>query len=244
MKIALVGTGKTGGEVRRLLIHRELAPHLQGIELLKTFGSAEPPTAEALSQADAVIVFVPPHALESILPSLVEARRPTVVGTTGFTWSGSALEAVKSTGKPWILGSNFSLGMNLCFAFARIAAKTLVERNWHAKVHEVHHVHKVDRPSGTAKTWARLFDHEGMETQITDHREGDVKGLHELTLSSQAERIDMRHEVMDRSLFAEGAICAARDWFSGVRRLDPGLHLYEDLFIRQLLENQNLKGKV
>lgn len=210
MKISVIGTGKTGGHVTELL----------GEHLGETFDSKNPPTVEGLKKADAVIIFVPGDAVEEILPVVLESGIPAAWGSTGYSWPEDLEDKVKQVGSRWVLASNFSLGMNIIrrsIQTISAGSEILDQPSFH--IHEVHHVHKKDAPSGTALSWKEWLD---KEAEITSERKGDVKGIHELSVETGHEKITLRHKALDRALFAEGAIWAAEqliendEWESGV----------------------------
>jgi len=84
-------------------------------------------------------------------------------------------------------------------------------------IHEVHHLHKQDAPSGTALSWKEWLN---KDADISSERKGDVKGIHQLEMKTEFESIFLQHQALDRAVFASGAIWAAR----------------------RLLEQPNLKG--
>ncbi|WP_421774189.1 4-hydroxy-tetrahydrodipicolinate reductase [Gracilimonas sp.] len=224
MKIAVIGTGKTGGEVVELL----------GDELSEAFDSNNPPTVEKLQKADAVIIFVPGDAVPDVMDTVIEAGIPAAWGSTGFTWPDDVEERVKAKNAKWILASNFSLGMNIIRkSIQAISAGSNILKDPEFKIHEVHHVHKKDAPSGTALSWKEWLD---KEAEVTSAREGDVKGIHELTLKTETEEITLKHKALDRALFAEGAIWAARQLVNN-SKMEAGIRTFGQLF-DQVMEEQ------
>ena len=101
---------------------------------------------------------------------------------------------------------------------ARVAA-TALRHNYTGQIFERHHVHKKDAPSGTAMAVQRIL-REASGTQedleIISFREGEVVGLHEVVLESEADRIYLCHDAKSRRGFAEGAVLAA-EWLAGKR---------------------------
>jgi 4-hydroxy-tetrahydrodipicolinate reductase len=209
MKIALIGTGKTGG------VFGEIAG---GRHEILPFSRRNPPTAEALAAADAVMVFVPAEGLSAIMPALQGAGRPVVCGTTGFSFAD-----MPSPAEPWIVASNFSIGMNAAFFLARLLGRLGAIAPASYAVHEVHHVHKKDAPSGTALYLQGLLP---AQTPVTADRVGEVAGLHRLSVALAGETIRLEHEALDRSVFAQGALFALENLLPG---LEPGMHRFEQL---------------
>ena len=222
MKIGVVGRGKTGQAVIDVL----------GARAAQVFSRANPMEMNTLSDLDALIVFVPADALTEILPNLIESGLPVVCGTTGFTWPANFSEKLKEKKLTWIAGSNFSPGMNFMFAVANLVQKNLEFLGEpELQIHDLHHVHKKDSPSGTAlKLQAAL----GGTTPIVAERVGEHPGLHELTISSELETLTFRHEAKSRRAFAEGAVYAAETLLPG---LAPGFHSFESLMKAKILKN-------
>jgi len=224
MNISVIGTGKTGGRVVELL----------GNDLGETFDENNPPTVEKLKRSDAVIIFVPGDAVPDIIDIVIESGIPAAWGSTGYEWPKDLHDKVKGYDTKWILASNFSLGMNLIRkSIEKISAGSEILKNPEFKIHEVHHVHKKDAPSGTALSWKEWLN---KEAEITSDREGDVKGIHELTLKTSTEEITLRHKALNRALFAEGAIWAAKQLINN-SSIETGICTFGQLF-DQVMEEQ------
>ncbi|HXH73608.1 MAG TPA: dihydrodipicolinate reductase C-terminal domain-containing protein [Bacteriovoracaceae bacterium] len=212
MKIALLGKGKTGSQVR------DLRP--TGVEV---FDQTNLPSFEKLIKCDVVISFLPGEAFEDLIPLLLETKLPVVTGSTGFNWPENFDLTLKEKNLKWIHATNFSLGV--------VVMKQLIERLNQVshlfgektfEIHEVHHTKKLDAPSGTAlsmKGWLHG------NPKMTFERTGDVVGLHTLTLKTPSEIIKLTHEAKNRQLFAEGALWASD--FIKTKTLAPGLHAFQ-----------------
>jgi 4-hydroxy-tetrahydrodipicolinate reductase len=217
MKISVIGTGKTGGKVVELL----------GDELAEAFDAGNPPTVEKLKKADAVIIFVPGDAVSDVINDVIEAGIPAAWGSTGYDWPVDLGEKVKAMNTKWVLASNFSLGMNIIRkGIEAISAGSAILKDPEFHIHEVHHIHKKDAPSGTALSWKEWLN---KEAEVTSAREGDVKGIHELTMKTGTEEITLRHKALDRALFAEGAIWAAKQ-LVGHSKMEAGIRTFGQLF--------------
>lgn len=214
MKIGLIGAGKTGNAFA------ELAKQKHSVEI---YGRENPPRADELRRHDALVIFLPAAGLADHLTEILEAKRPVVCGTTGFDYS-----EISQLDSPWIVASNFSLGMNLTFLFTRILSelKSLPPAKFH--VHEIHHTAKKDIPSGTALYLQRLLP---SETEITAERIGNAKGLHRVQIEFRQERIQLEHEALDRSVFGAGALYALENLLPG---LPHKLHRFEELLEQKL----------
>jgi 4-hydroxy-tetrahydrodipicolinate reductase len=90
-----------------------------------------------------------------------------------------------------------------------------LKNDYHGTIVERHHVHKKDKPSGTAVTLQKLFEAgSGLKLEITSVREGDTVGMHMITLDSRHDTILLTHDAKSRLGFAEGAVRAA-EWLPG-----------------------------
>ncbi|MBC7540958.1 MAG: hypothetical protein H7281_19205 [Bacteriovorax sp.] len=218
MKIALLGKGKTGGKVLELLLDGKI-PHT-------IFDSKNIPSADKLLGHDIIISFLPGEAFKSYVPLLVETKIPVICGSTGMTWPSHFDADLVEKEIKWIYATNFSLGMNIVHQMILLMSKAnKIFDNYKFSLNEIHHIKKLDAPSGTAISWKSWAGH---EMEITSERIGDVAGIHELTLSTPYEKISIRHEALDRKIFAEGALYAANKLFSD-KSLAPGLHLFQDI---------------
>lgn len=218
MKIALFGNGKTGSKVVE-------AAAAGGHQLLGPFTRSKLPSVAELRAADVAVIFVPGASLPALLPRLLEAAIPVVSGATGRAITEEEARLIRERGIPWIQASNFSLGMNLAFELARRIGSFLPARErGEASISEVHHVKKLDSPSGTALSLKKAL---GFEVPIHAFREGDVIGEHSLELRLPGEVVSVSHEAIDRRVFAEGALWAARLLLE--RSPGPGVHYFENL---------------
>ncbi len=225
MKISVIGTGKTGSKVVELL----------GDDLAYAFDENNAPTVEKLRESDAVIIFVPGDAVSDILDLVLESGTPVAWGSTGFEWPEDLDDQVKAVNSKWVLATNFSLGMNIIrHSIKKISEGSAILKNPSFKIHEVHHIHKKDAPSGTALSWKKWLN---KEVEVTSAREGDINGIHELTLSTAREEITLKHEALDRSIFAEGAIWTAEQLVNNLT-LSNGVHTFGKLFDQIMKETK------
>ncbi len=223
MKISVIGTGKTGSKVVEML----------GENLLYTFDENNTPTLEKLRESDVLIIFVPGDSVSEILDLVLQSGTPAAWGSTGFEWPEDLDEQVKSAQTKWVLANNFSLGMNVIrHAIQTISESSSILNDPSFHIHEVHHIHKKDAPSGTAISWAKWLN---KPAEISSAREGDVNGIHELTVSTEREKITLNHDALDRSIFAEGAIWAAEQLVNNLN-LSDGVHTFGELFDKVIKE--------
>ena len=231
MKIALIGYGKMGRMIESVALSRghEIVCVIDPLTSPQTFDSP------AFRSADVAIEFTRPEAAEQNVRAALAQGVPVVSGTTG--WDVAALKASLNTQRstlnelPGVIwSSNYSIGVNILFAVNKYLAQLLHNTGgYQPSITEVHHIHKLDAPSGTAKTLAEnisqtLFSKEGDNTRIngecvgnvpiTSIREGEVPGIHEVRWESEADILTLRHEAKSRQGFALGAVLAA-EWLRG-----------------------------
>jgi 4-hydroxy-tetrahydrodipicolinate reductase len=193
--------------------------------------------AELIRAANVVIDFSNAHATETLLREGRTALegRALVIGTTALEPGAEAALDELARGAPVLTAANFSVGVNLLLALVERAAATLGADGYDAEIIEAHHRRKVDAPSGTALALGAALakgrgstladvrrDGRSGDTGERAHGEiglhalrgGGVIGDHRVLFLGERERIELRHEALDRSLFAEGALRAAR-WLAG-----------------------------
>lgn len=198
MKIALLGKGKTGSKVLEVAIEDEVT----------IFDSTNQPTLEKLAGHDVVISFLPGDIFIEYIDLLIESKIPVVTGSTGMTWPKNLSQRLEENNIVWIYGHNFALGMNVVkLMIEKMSLLKKLFNSFDTNVHEVHHIHKKDSPSGTAIHWDNWF---GGVDKITADREGDVVGFHEIVFNSETETIKLSHDAKDRAIFAQGALWAAK----------------------------------
>lgn len=203
IQVIISGYGKMGHMVEKVLRER-------GIELVLATDDVQS-VDPALAKACVCIDFTTPDAFRANYPFIAQHFKAAVVGTTGWNdIRADVTRAFEAAGTPMVHASNFSLGVNALFAAVSRASAILKGAGYKADIEEIHHIHKLDAPSGTAKTLASLVE-EGLGTkpEITSIREGEVPGIHTLKLESGCDLITFRHEAFSREGFAQGAVTAA-----------------------------------
>jgi len=199
----------------------------QGMDVVAKIdaGSAWP-TGAAARGVDGVIEFSSPEGLRSALAWCLENRKPLVSGATGI--SAADRKAIQNAARriPVLYSANMSLGVAVMQAmlvhFGAVA-------DWKFRMEEIHHKHKKDKPSGTAKMLAAKLhsDTPVRHMPIKSIRRGRAPGTHEIAAFGPDEELLIRHTARDRSIFARGAIRAAR-WLFDKNR--PGLYDLSDLY--------------
>lgn len=163
--------------------------------------------------ADVVIDFSLPEATGGILDALVRHRKPLVCGVSGL--SEAQLQAIDGAAESVaiVYDRNMSLGVAVLENLVRQASAALGSE-FAVEVHETHHVHKLDSPSGTAlklgEAVAAAHGTDAGEIRYEVERRGEVPGEHTVVLSSATERFSLGHSVTTRQVFADGALRAAR----------------------------------
>ncbi len=191
---------------------------------------------------DLFIDFTRPAATLGYLEQAMQLGVAMVIGTTGF--NEAEIAKIRETAEkiPLLLAPNMSLGMNLLFAFSGKLATALGE-DFDIDILEVHHRHKEDAPSGSAKEIGRRImaakeqplrefsmQAEGVRPRdgslrFQSVRSGGVVGEHRVIFGSEYERVEFAHSALSRDVFAQGAIRAAK-WLAGQ---DAGFYTMLDL---------------
>ena len=198
MRIALIGYGKMGHTIEQVAQERGHVIVFRG-----DVGWS----VDQLPDADVAIEFTTPLTAEENVCKLLDRHLPVVSGTTG--WNIEAMQRKsQDSGIGFLWASNFSLGVNLFFALNERLTELMHGYDYQPSVTEIHHIHKLDKPSGTAKTLAAAI---GENVPVESVREGEVAGIHTVRWDSPADTITITHEAKSRQGFALGAVLAA-EW--------------------------------
>ena len=220
MNIALIGYGKMGKTIEQIAVERG-----HTIVARIDLSTGENFDSEGFRMADVAIEFTAPGSAYQNYLKCFEENIAVASGTTGWL---DKLETVKqmcsNQGKTFFSASNFSLGVNIFFQINKQLAKIMNRfDNYTVNMEEVHHIHKLDAPSGTAITLAEgIIDNMDVKERwllapntadnaitIKAIREGEVPGIHTVCYESEADEISIRHEAKSRRGFALGAVLAA-----------------------------------
>lgn len=212
MKILVLGRGKTGALVAEVARGRQHEVHSLSSQENQDGRALTPAT---LKEIDAAIDFTTPHAVIANIIRCVEAGVPMVVGTTGWYQHIDKVRELVAERKSAVLyGSNFSVGMNFFFKAMQAIAPVL-KYGYRGSIVERHHVHKKDKPSGTAVTIQKILEtNSGQKVEVASVREGETVGMHLVMLDSANDTILLTHDAKSRVGFAEGAVRAA-EWIKG-----------------------------
>lgn len=229
MKIALLGYGRMGQAIEKIAQER-------GHEIV--IRKDLEPLKVDLSLAEVAIDFSHPDAAFENIKSCIDKGVPVVSGTTG--WLNRYAEVTdycKEKGGGFIYASNYSIGVNLFFNLNAYLAKMMrTVSEYDVDMEEIHHIHKLDAPSGTAISLANDILSESdkqkwsIESKAEENlfinvkREGEVPGTHSVKYSSDIDSIEIKHTAFNRTGFALGAVVAA-EWL----REKKGIYTMKDV---------------
>ncbi len=188
---------------------------------------------QAMGQGDVVVEFTAPEPTIAHLQLAQELRKPMVIGTTGL--SDAQLKTLHAAAKmiPIVFSPNMSVGVNVLFELAKLAAERLGAA-YDVEVVESHHKQKKDAPSGTAKRLAEVLASARQQpvSTIPVHavRAGDIVGDHTVILAGPSERLELTHRAHSREVFAQGALRAAQF----IVKQKPGLYDIADVLCSRL----------
>ena len=180
---------------------------------------------EVVAASDVIIDFSLPGATATVLEAVSNRQTPLVCGVSGLDESLWKAVEQAATVIPIVFDRNMSQGIAVLDDLVRRAAGSL-GADFAAEVHETHHIHKVDSPSGTALqlgesiTASRPQETGEDAVRYQVERRGEVPGDHTVIFSSATETLTLGHSVTTRQVFADGALRAAR-WVVGQ---PPGLY--------------------
>lgn len=244
MKIALIGYGKMGHAIEKAALSRG-----HEITAIIDADNQEDFDTDAFRSADVAIEFsTPATAFDNYVKAFRQGVK-VVSGSTGWTSRmGDIEEMCRKEGATFFWTSNFSIGVNIFFALNKYLASVMENFGQYTpRMKEIHHIHKLDHPSGTAislaegimdcdsrvKGWSEEADNAG--TLVIDHeREGEVPGTHIVTWDSVTDSIEIKHEAKSREGFALGAVVAA-EWVA-----EEHGFLTMDMLMHRIVSNSRL----
>jgi 4-hydroxy-tetrahydrodipicolinate reductase len=224
MKILLLGYGKMGKTIEKIALDK-------GHTIVGRIDVQNRTDMDKLTagDVDVAIEFSSPESAYTNIKYCLEKGWPIVCGTTGWLEHRSEIEALcQEKGGAFFYASNYSIGVNLFFRLNRQLAKLMNGQGYTASMTEIHHIHKLDAPSGTAITLAEGISAEAdaikgwklapQESEgfvsITAERQGEVPGTHIIRYDSHVDSIEISHTAHNRQGFASGAVVSA-EWLVG-----------------------------
>lgn len=207
LTISLIGYGKMGQIIEQTALsrHHEIVCTIDQGEEYKY-------DSKAFLESDVAIEFSAPNSAVSNIHAAWQRHIPIVSGTTGWIEQLPILkEELQQNGETLFWSANYSIGVNLFFELNRYLAKLMKDYDYDISLEEIHHIHKLDAPSGTAIVLANDIKNiiPSKQAEIESKREGEVPGTHIVRYCSHADTIEIRHEAHSREGFALGAVIAA-----------------------------------
>lgn len=237
MKTAIIGYGKMGKEIEKILLQRG-----HEVSLIIDVENAAELNADNLKDIDVAIEFTTPSTAYDNIRRCLESGTAVVSGTTGWLEKMPEVqELCRQRGGAMFYASNYSLGVNLMFRLNRELARLMngVKAGYNVAIEEIHHTEKKDSPSGTAVTlaediiarlegktkWVNEPTDEPETIAITSKRIGMTPGDHTVTYTSEDDVLEIRHSIKNRRTLAQGAVVAA-EFLCGKQ----GIYTMDDLF--------------
>lgn len=231
MNVALVGYGKMGKTVEKLLLEKKIVPKAI-IDPFSTESMYKEVDNHSLKNIDVVIEFASKEKLLERVKCYVENKVNVVMGTTG--WYDSIEEVKKIVGNKigFIWSGNYSIGVNVFFKIIKEASKIFNKLGiYDPLLYEIHHNEKKDSPSGTSKMIEKILLEElNSKKRIVEEkldrkiekeeihsasvRGGWIPGIHVVMFDSPDDTIELKHSARNREGFARGSILAA-EWIYG-----------------------------
>ena len=220
-KIVVTGAkGRMGKKIIELINEANDLKLVEGIDVDDDLSSV-------VGDADAIIDFSSPSASEQNSRIAATAGKPIVIGTTGLGEEQKNALSLAAKSVAVVFSPNMSIGVNVMFGLIKAAAKSL-KNIQKTEIFETHHIHKNDRPSGTAMgmlsslanvvqidtdrdvTICEETDDVSGNIIVRSFRRGEVTGDHEIIFSCPDETLSIAHHAKNRTIFARGAITATR----------------------------------
>lgn len=218
MNVAIIGYGKMGHEIEKVLLERG---H-RVVQKIDIDNRETALTEEGMKGVDVAIEFTSPATAFDNIERCLRLGVPVLSGSTGWVERKAEIDALcNELGGAFFYSSNYSLGVNVLFRLNRWLAKAMAAfPQYSVKIEETHHIHKLDAPSGTAASLAAEMAEasEGRvvvaKEDIISYREGEVPGIHTITYDSEEDTLLVSHSAKSRRGLALGAVLAA-EWLVG-----------------------------
>ena len=227
MKIILLGYGKMGHEVEKIALQRghEILATIDNETEWESFKNSEPQNLRTSESQIVAIEFSTPATAFENIKRCFDMNIPVVCGTTAwYDHFNEVKERCEKEKQALFYAPNFSIGMNIMFMLNQQLAKITEKYGYKLSLTETHHIHKLDKPSGTAVKLANdiVENNKNYNSWECDNeqcpdgvlpieaiREGEYFGIHEVKAESSCDIISLRHEAFSREGFATGAVIAA-----------------------------------
>jgi 4-hydroxy-tetrahydrodipicolinate reductase len=159
---------------------------------------------------DCIIEFTSPKPTIEHVKIAKKHKKAMVIGTTGLSDGEKAVIKEASGAIPVVFSPNMSVGVNVLFSLIEKAAKAL-GKGYSVSIKETHHVHKKDKPSGTAKLMKNIVKEKlgGKNISVESIREGEIVGDHCITFEGSVDTLKISHSAKTRDIFALGALKGA-----------------------------------
>ena len=224
MKILLLGYGKMGKTIEKIALDR-------GHTIVGKIDMQNRAEMDKLQtgDVDAAIEFSSPESAFENITYCLKKGWPVVSGTTGWLEHRTEIEKLCSEKNgSFFYASNYSIGVNLFFRLNQQLARLMNGQGYQTSMTEIHHIHKLDAPSGTAITlaegvieetadlegWILAPESEQNYLEIVSEREGEVPGTHIIRYESDVDTIEISHTAHSRAGFALGAVISG-EWLPG-----------------------------
>lgn len=225
MNIILSGYGKMGREIEQIALQNKhsISAIVDGQKDWEIYQND-------IANSDVIIDFSQPDVVVANIKKAIELKIPIVVGTTGWDKEKEAIfKLCETNGQAIFTASNFSIGVNVFFEINTMLARLMNEYpQYYPSIEEIHHIQKLDKPSGTAIELAKqMLDHLNRKNKYTLEKENDpsdlvisakriedIPGTHQVTYVSEVDKIEIKHTAFSRKGFAIGAVMAA-EWLIG-----------------------------
>jgi 4-hydroxy-tetrahydrodipicolinate reductase len=225
----------------------EKAALARGHEVLAKLDTPDDWSAQKklISKTDIVFDFSTPDSALTNIRRCFDLNLPLVIGTTGWHESAGLVKKWCSDEQQAIFfASNFSIGVNILYNLTGHLSKIMNQLDdYEIYLEEIHHIHKLDAPSGTAiklaeiilnavdrkKRWVNRLQDSPEELQILSVRQGELPGIHKISFESDTDKLTLKHIAKGRKGFATGALLAA-EWLKGKKgffEMKDLLHLAE-----------------
>lgn len=217
MNVVLIGYGKMGKSIEKELL-------LRGHKIkLKT---SITPKIEDIINTDVAIEFTNPYVAFKNIELCIKNNIPVISGTTGWLEKINIIKNLcKELNGSFVYSSNFSIGINIIFKLNKLLAQIMSKyNNYNISIEEIHHIKKIDKPSGTSisiaeeiikktykKKWTLTNNNKKDELVINSRRLNNNIGTHTIKYESNIDKIEIKHEAFDRKAFSIGAVIAA-EW--------------------------------